>query len=130
MVVLVCVKRKKKALHYTSNVAYACHDGQCTEEDIDNYSICRPQAILSVTNQNSTQDQVSAVQYCNMIKDNAIDLEAQQSCKGLSANNMNMNIVENVAYIVKPGEIPLSSNVAYESHVHQSTDNQNEYDYI
>ena len=84
---LVHLKRKKKALHYTSNIAYASHDinGQCTE--VENYSVSQPQAIS--------------------------------------------NIVQNVAYItIKPGEIPLSSNVAYESHVHQSTDSHDEYDYI
>ena len=58
-----------------------------------------------------------------------VDLEAQQNCEGALTNN-NMNIVQNVAYIVKPMTIPLSSNVAYESHVHQDTGNQDEYDYI
>lgn len=57
-----------------------------------------------------------------------IDLEVQQDLKRVSAN---MNIVQNVAYIVKPGEILVSSNVAYESHVHQDAGiNQDEYDYI
>ena len=61
--------------------------------------------------------------------DNAvIDLEVQQGFKRVSAN---MNTVQNVAYIIKPGEVPVSSNVAYKSHVHQEAGiNQNEYDYI
>ena len=57
-----------------------------------------------------------------------IDLEAQQNCEEALTNN-NMNIVQNVAYIVKPMAIPLSSNVAYESNVHRDTGNQVEYDY-
>ena len=61
--------------------------------------------------------------------DNAVlDLEVQQGFKRASAN---MNTVQNVAYIVKAGEIPVSSNVAYESHVHQYAGiNQDEYEYI
>ena len=61
--------------------------------------------------------------------DNAvIDLQVQQGFKRASAN---MNIVQNVAYIIKPGEIPVSSNAAYESHVHQEAGiNQDECDYI
>ena len=47
VVVLVHLKWKKKALHYTSNIAYASHDidGQCTE--VENYSISQPQAIIN-----------------------------------------------------------------------------------
>ena len=58
-----------------------------------------------------------------------VDLEAQQNCEGALTDN-NMNIVQNIAYIVKPMTIPMLSNVTYESHVHQDTGNQNEYDYI
>ena len=39
-----------------------------------------------------------------------------------------INLSQNVTYI--PTIVPLSPNVAYESHVHQSTENQDEYDYI
>ena len=39
-----------------------------------------------------------------------------------------VNLVQNVAY--KPTSIPLLPNVAYESHVHQGIENQDEYDYI
>ena len=39
-----------------------------------------------------------------------------------------VNLVQNVAY--KPTSIPLMPNVAYESHVHQGIENQDEYDYI
>ena len=52
-----------------------------------------------------------------------VDLEAQQPCEG------SVNLVQNVAY--KPTVVPLSPNVAYESHdyVHLGTENQDEYEY-
>ena len=78
----------------------------------------------------SSQDQnlISAILY-DTFNDTAVDLEAQQNGTGALTDN-NINIVQNVAYIVKPMTIPLSSNVAYESHVHQDTGNQDKYDYI
>ena len=52
-----------------------------------------------------------------------VDLEAWQPCEG------SVNLVQNVAY--KPTVVPLSPNVAYESHdyVHLGTENQDEYEY-
>ena len=53
-----------------------------------------------------------------------VDLEAQQPHEGVGS------LVQNVAY--KPTTVLLSPNVAYESHdhVHQGTENQDEYEYI
>ena len=45
--IVVCLKRRQKVFHLTSNVAYT---GQCTKEDTDYYSVSQTQAV-SVTNQ-------------------------------------------------------------------------------
>ena len=57
-----------------------------------------------------------------------LGLKAQQPCEGALLTAVNLDNVQNVAY--KPTSIPLLPNVAYESHVHQGIENQDEYDYI
>ena len=54
------------------------------------------------------------------------NVEAQQPCAG--ALTVGLDLVKNVAY--KPTVVPLAPNVAYESHIHQGTENQHEYDYV
>ena len=117
--VVVYFKHRLKAFNLTSNVAYTS-PGVSVTSHINEHFTNDDNAV-----NNSSQDQTLATLY-DTIEDNTVDLaHVQQRCEG----TVTVNLVQNAAY--NPWLIlPLSPNVAYESHRYRDTEDQDEYEYV
>ena len=116
--VVAYFKHKLKVFNLTSNAAYTSQGRNVTNHNHD-----------------SSQDiEILATQptpYYDTIEDDIVDL-AHVDLQNLSGGTATVNLVQNAAYTpLATLNLPLSQNVAYESHMHQDTqDDEDKYDYV